>query len=226
MALEYHIVAYIDILGFSTMVESDCEKKSETSYFEKLKECFFYVKNQFKDRVDLKQFSDSIVFSLPLVAKNLQQNITTIIRVAQGIQFEMFKKGILSRGGIAFGKHFSEHDFLFSEALIKAYMLEKQYAKNPRIIISNDLLDIHQALVDSLIAEKMIIKEDDSKYFVNYFRLTTVDECNEILRNIFDNGNQDDYSIVEKYRWLYEYANYYFDSVLNVKQSRFEMWQK
>jgi hypothetical protein len=216
MALEYFIVAYIDILGFTNMVRNDCENLSNTKYLELLRECFNSIKNTFKQLAEIIQFSDSIIISLPLEKKN----VINIIEITQNIQAEMFKKKILVRGGISFGKHFSESDFLFSDALINAYELEKKQAINPRIVISNDLLDFCDD-INLFLQEGKILKEDDDKFFINYLRLITVDECNTTLNLLFSDGNKNSYSIAEKYRWLYEYAVFYFDNQIDVIFSRF-----
>jgi len=219
MALDYYIVLYIDILGFSRMVKNDCENISDNKYFEKLKESFFFIKGKFGTDVEMKQFSDSIIVSIPLKPSR-QEEFIKIIDIARNIQIEMFKKEILSRGGMSFGKHFSENDFIFSDALINAYNLEKDHAKNPRIIISQDLLSLFE-IENLLVSERKIIKEDDGRYFVNYINLINIDECNKVLNSIFPNGSEYDYSIAEKYRWLYEYASFYFGNDLEIKNDRF-----
>lgn len=45
---------------------------------------------------------------------------------------------------MAYGKHNTENDFMFSQALIEAYQLECMEAKYPRIIISPNLKNLFE----------------------------------------------------------------------------------
>lgn len=63
ITLDYSIVAFVDILGFSSMVKSDCESKNgKYYYFETLKNL-----NERTRKItdcNITQFSDSIIFWL------------------------------------------------------------------------------------------------------------------------------------------------------------------
>ena len=95
--LDYAVVAFVDILGFSDMVRSDCENKNGS----------------------LKFFE---------ILKNIQ--------ILSEYQYKLLCNSIICRGAMAYGKHYTESDFMFSQALIEAYQLECMEAKYPRIIIS------------------------------------------------------------------------------------------
>ena len=215
VVLDYFIVAFIDILGFSSMVRYDCERRNGNKYLDRLKSCFSLIKEKQEYGIDIKQFSDSIIISMSL-DKN---NFISIIDIAREIQIKLLKNFILTRGGISFGKHYTESDFLFSEGLINSYYLEKESAKNPRILLSQELLDLYENK-DYLITAQKIIKEDDNKYFINYLNLIQADECKFILEQLYK-SKATDYSVIEKYRWLYEYAKSYFGDKLDMKKSRF-----
>lgn len=63
--LDYSIVAFVDILGFSEMVKSDCENKNGSlKFFEILKD--INIKTKEISGCNITQFSDSVIFSLPL----------------------------------------------------------------------------------------------------------------------------------------------------------------
>lgn len=215
MDLDYFIVSFIDILGFSQMVKNDCENKTENKYFEKLKSSYLLLRDKYKDDVDIKQFSDSIILSLSLS----KENFIKAIDISRNIQADLFTKSILTRGGISFGKHYMESDFIFSEGLINSYILEKENAKNPRILISQDLFILYLN-TDELLKSEKIIREDDRNYFVNYLNLVSLEECENVFMQIFK-YDTNDYSIREKHRWLYEYGKYCFRDKLKIETNRF-----
>ena len=72
ITLDYSIVAFVDVLGFSSMVKSDCESKNgKYYYFETLKSL-----NERTRKItdcNITQFSDSIIFSLSLNKENYQK---------------------------------------------------------------------------------------------------------------------------------------------------------
>jgi hypothetical protein len=215
MDLEYFIVAFIDILGFSQMVRDDCENKNGKKHFDELRVSYLSIRDKYRDYADIKQFSDSIIVSLPLNMENFNK----IIEISRNIQKELFMRRILARGGISFGRHYTESDFIFSEGLINAYILEKDNAKNPRILISKDLFELFLN-TEQLLNEGKILKEDDNKYFVHYINLISAKECENIFVDL-SKIDKNDYSIREKYRWIYEYAKYYFQDELKIGMSRF-----
>lgn len=212
MDLEYNIVAYIDILGFTNMVKSDCLEMSKTKHFEKLRESYTFIKEKIKgENVHITQFSDSIVIFSSLN----QENSINTINLALNAQSSLFKQHILVRGGISFGKHYSENDFIFSDGLINAYLLETSIAKNPRVVIANDLLELFD-LKRKLLESNVIIKEDDGTFFLNYLLSIEKKDFVSTMTEV-DGKGEKDYSVLEKMRWVYEYAEYiYSDSTVNI----------
>ena len=198
--LDYAIVAFVDILGFSAMVKSDCEVITEKmKYFELLK----YLNKQVKEIQDceITQFSDSVIFSLPLSADNCMK----LIEVVMNYQYKLLLEGIICRGAISFGKHYKENDFMFSQALIEAYQLESKEAISPRIIVSNNLMELYET---NDICLSMLCKERDGFYFLDYLSCGSADETYDILKKFADNLNNYQSNVKEKYYWLFQYWEY------------------
>lgn len=129
--LDYAVVAFVDILGFSDMVRSDCENKNGSlKFFEILKNINLETKEI--TGCSITQFSDSVIFSLPLE----EENYVKMIQILSEYQYKLLCNSIICRGAMAYGKHYTKNDFMFSQALIEAYQLECMEAKYPRIIIS------------------------------------------------------------------------------------------
>lgn len=204
--LDYSIVAFVDILGFSNMVKSDCENKSDSiKYFKVLRE----INKETREIGDcnITQFSDSVIFSLPLS----QENYIKMLKVLAEYQQKLLYQRIICRGAIAYGKHYKEDDFMFSQALIEAYQLESKDAIYPRIIISKNLLEYFKPTIES---PPYLIKEKDSFYFVDYLRNADKELSLERLKEFDSSLHSQSLVVKEKYYWLYRYWEFKFSEIL------------
>lgn len=204
--LDYHIVAFVDILGFSEMVKNDCENKNGgLKFFQILRDINLRTK-EIND-CDITQFSDSVIFSLPLSI----DNYVRMIDILSSYQYELLYNSIVCRGAIAYGKHYKEQEFMFSQALIEAYQLEMTEAKYPRIIVSRNLLDFFRPCLKKL---EGVLKERDGYYFVDYFHISHKDEIKAVLDSLSENIMNYNMNIKEKYYWLFEYWEFKFKEKL------------
>ena len=75
------------------------------------------------------------------------------------------------RGAVVRGNHFISNDVVVSEALVKSYLLEKEHAVYPRIILSNDVFKavFYDDNVKHDDAGKMLVNEDgkETQYLMN-----------------------------------------------------------
>lgn len=207
--LEFNLVAFIDILGFSAMVKSDLEApKGSEKYLDRLykihKKTLELSANGIN--INIVQFSDSIVLATPYSPELVEE----FIRVISRLQFDLFCEGILTRGGVALGKHFYNDGFMYSLGLIEAYKIESTISRYPRVILSPDLLDLVYP-TNEIPASLLIIKENDGYYFIDYL----IHSENEVLRTylasiITQINKLENSSIKEKYIWLAEYINFKF----------------
>lgn len=165
---DFHFIAFLDILGFSNMVKSDFESPTQNKTFlNKLFEIYKYTSNLHESSLGLNiiQFSDSIVLSVPFSEESFSQFISVIATY----QYDLFCEGIICRGRIASGKQFLQEGFLFSNGLIEAYMIENEIAKYPRIVVSTDLIELiyKNGEIDKNIP---LIKENDGLFFVDFLK--------------------------------------------------------
>lgn len=204
---ELNFVAFLDILGFSYMVKHDCESANSTDFLKKLFDSYKITKdlNATSPNFGLMQFSDSIVFSMPY----LKESFPIFIRIISYFQYDLFKQGLTCRGGVAYGKHFSKDGFVFSNGLIEAYRLEKEYARYPRILVSNDLLDLIYTEPET--PEIPLLREDDNEVFVDYFYNNNLTEIKSYLEHILDEVPPITPSLREKRKWLKGYFDFKTD---------------
>ncbi len=205
--LDYHFVAFLDILGYSDMVKSDLEGPAgEEKYFQKLLDLHKETNGIKYENLEftLIQFSDSIIISSPY-------NINTFhsfTKLIAEYQLKLLLNGILIRGGVTFGKHFFKDDFLFSSALIDAYSIESKLARYPRVIVSNDLFELLSSNNDSL---EFIAFDNNYKIIDFLFNPTlpqdNINIINDIITKLEHNKKE---TVSEKGLWLKEFLNYKF----------------
>ncbi len=204
--LDYHIVAFVDILGFSNMVKSDCENKSDSiKYFEALRE--INRETQKIGDCNITQFSDSVIFSLPLS----QDNYMKMIEILAEYQRKLLYHNIICRGAVAYGKHYKEDDFMFSQALIEAYQLESKDAIYPRIIISKNLLEYFKPTIQD---PPYLVQEKDGFYFVDYLLAADKELSLKCLQEFDRSIHTQSLVVKEKYYWLYKYWEFKFGDSL------------
>lgn len=206
--LKEYIVAFIDLLGFSAMVQHDCERPNQDHrYIESLYAIHLKTKKLKKtiSGLELTQFSDSVVLAIPYS----QANYIALVEVISNYQYELLDSGILCRGGVSYGKHFSTEDFLFSNGMIDAYKIESTIASTPRVIISKELIDLVYPASELSINEHLIL-ENDGLYFINYMKNGSDTDswaatCKSIPEQLSVNP-----SIRSKQIWLIDYYNHQF----------------
>jgi len=203
--LDYHFIAFLDILGYSNMVKSDLEGPAgEEKYYQKLLQLQKETNGLKYENLDftLIQFSDSIIISAPYKPNTFH----SFSKLIAEYQFKLLMNKISIRGGITFGKHFFEEDFLFSSALIDAYNIESKLARYPRIIVSDDLYE----LLYSNKVNLEYITFDNNYKIIDFLHNALLDNDNiEILNEIITKlENNKSETVSEKGLWLKEYLNY------------------
>ncbi|WP_459873719.1 hypothetical protein [Endothiovibrio diazotrophicus] len=207
--LKSYIVAFIDLLGFSSMVTRDCETPNgEQKFIESLYECYVETKSLKKDYPDLQliQFSDSVVFALPYSI----ENYISLVKLISSYQYNLLSKGILCRGGVSYGKHFSTEDFLFSNGMIEAYRLESQVANTPRVVIGDELLELVNPEIRKKKVGLPLIRERDGLWLINYLSGQASGQVWQYISKIVPEQLSESPSIRNKQVWLIDFYNHAF----------------
>lgn len=192
---EVRTVAFVDILGFSNLVERSVK---DDQFFAKLHQALRIVERQGRVWVDsvyssageskeqtLKRVAEmdfrSHVFSDCII---LSQRGTTVgplfIRVVQ-LAIALLNLGVLVRGGIAQGLLCHDADVVFGPALIEAYHLESRCANFPRILVSqgvhdashNEIVHFQSEGTESVyILCELLRRDADRLYHLDYLTTT------------------------------------------------------
>lgn len=231
-------VAFLDILGFSQLVLSSRHPRRAKQVIRILENAM----SRFEwgavagpdGRYDVRAFSDAVC----IVAPNSSVGVNRVLYRVATIQLCLAVAGILTRGGIAFGKHHDSGRLLFSEGLVQAYTLEHKRAIFPRVILSDDVLEF---LVRQWVAKpcqsairNLLLQDADGEVFVAYLSLLGLEDFPEdrtavmrrhgtVVRENLD-ANHDSH-VLRKLRWLQRYHNYTarllkLDSSVNVGRGR------
>lgn len=215
LQVRQHYVAFLDVLGFSEMVEADLGEETQGNLI-KLFRCHQSAAVIFRDDVNCQiiQFSDSIVVATPYDAARFEWFAS---RVAD-YQRLLLDERLLCRGGIAVDKHFSNGSFTFSAGLIRAYRVESKAARYPRVVVSTEVLELVYPNKDN--TPSSLIKEDDGLLFVDYLGLTRRRRpallrtaVTELVQNLSVHSSP---SVREKGHWLAAYSDAVLHTTLSV----------
>lgn len=207
--LQYYVVGFFDILGFSSMVEED-SKSPEPKYLPIILEVLEALTADHKTSgLEVRIFSDSIIVTAPLSPLS----VIDVIETAARLQRLFLQRGILLRGGIAFGKHYAKSNVMFSQALINAYHIESKIARFPRIVIQEDTLNFawhHESSNDELQSRirNSVLVDRDRALFVNYLSAETLNILTPNIRTCIEANTKPVETVLEKMRWLLDYQNY------------------
>lgn len=143
-AYEDRIVAFLDILGFSAVIDSSKSNEGIVpqianvlhnleTYAPHLSEVNEHGETPIEFRSSL--MSDSIVIS---VSAN---NLLGLVVLVQVVTLDLLFKGRLLRGGIAEGRLYHRNNVVFGPALVAAYDLERRNAIYPRVVLQPGLVE-------------------------------------------------------------------------------------
>lgn len=215
-----HYVAFLDILGFKECLKNNsCEEIY--SIFNVLRKKTRKQLNLNGVQIDAYEhikytiLSDSIIV---YIDASVDDAFTTLLDVCSNLQRALASRvvPILMRGGIAKGNLFydSNSNIIYGEGLVKAYLMESNLAKYPRIIFSGDTLLAGKENAKYTFTEFNSLlsnyrEDDDCLYYVEYLASYFMDVTDVVayydkLRGFCKKYlNQEiDHALRSKYLWL------------------------
>ncbi len=208
----YHLVAFIDVLGFKEKLQEFENEAIENSkllaeeYNDDGKQQFFseganwFIKTveevvesiRGNDKYKYFVFSDNIciTFDLNDSIENkafLSQNLLEFINLLSDIYYKFMLEGFFIRGGVAVGPFLQHNTFAIGKPLQLAYELESLKANFPRILIQDDLIT---RLSDEEFENDLknnIIKKFEFSYinpFIRVLNVLNLEEDDQIIDNL------------------------------------------
>ncbi len=201
-------VAFIDVLGIKNKIEFDSRWALDWMWI-----FYKYIMSEIEkhSQIRVRIFSDNISICEEIDEKNPEIAIYEVLSVIEKIEFEQFKIGALFLRGsfVVDNLHFGEN-FVYGQALLKAYELESKTAIYPRVIVDDSVLK------NIKIENTFISLDDDNVYFYDYLqayitknRDSSFDKLSMLSGNILVNLQSKNIteSVSKKMAWLINYFN-------------------
>jgi hypothetical protein len=129
-------------------------------------------------------FSDNIVVSYPSLGDedSIPHNVPAhlrleahwakfmcqdAIRIVSGVAEMALRIGVIIRGGYSFGQLYHENGVVFGEAMVDAYQLESRFAVNPRILVSDRIIERLKEIPEA--DRDFLLQDTDGRWHLNYF---------------------------------------------------------
>lgn len=233
-----HVIAFIDILGFADLVQRmDKSPSLIDSVYEVLSRVHKEeISEQFGDWIreglaNLTLASDSIFLSIGIDAwsrsgthRDVAWACLATLESIFWLQRYLLKRGVLTRGGVAFGSLLHHDNVIFGPALVRAYRLESQLALFPRAIIDAPVLNYVATAEPSTHFEfpsrlnSLTRRDVDGLVYVDYLHFNAMSVENEprmaalfgeVRQNIVValEAARSDVRIFQKVAWLANYFN-------------------
>lgn len=206
-------IAHLDILGFKQLVKSETSCEEIARIFDEINTQYDITENGTNlvphNSMRYKVMSDSICI---FISASIPNALVALIHTCAYFQVRMlrFLPPILIRGAIVKGNIYLENDILFGQGLIDAYLIQENYVKYPRIVLSMELIDtlIDSQYIKDLFEIGLLFKDYDFVYSIDYLKMFYVwahpkgtdkelaSHISSMLNKCFDE------SIREKYLYL------------------------
>lgn len=163
MLYQEKYVAFIDMLGFSALVQKSA---ADVGRLEEIAEAIDRLKNTAccnpATGLLFTYFSDCIVISSSRTPAGLNDILNCIKIVAENLLVvDMF-----IRGGLAVGSIHHDSQMMFGPAMLVAYHMESEEVGNPMVLVTEDVRsDAHAAGLEHLLTWD---DEDPGRHYVHY----------------------------------------------------------
>ena len=179
-----YVVAFVDVLGAAAWIRRDVDGSLNTVHrvYEKSLALYNLLLAE-RINLDISIFSDNIVMAREVDEKcTLDRAFKAVHLMAAIIQGNFLFEGVLSRGGIAYGKFYIDDLMVWGDALTSAYHLESTVAIFPRIVIDPKLAKKLNLLEQSAENAKLLITQDwDGMLFVDYLQEKLIRDYDLVL---------------------------------------------
>ena len=180
---EDRILAFVDILGFKSIVQqSACNPQEQKRILNAMEIIHSY--KEFNDTgfgnglrkfgVQVTTFSDSAILSYPM---SFDGGLFLVLLDLIHLQIDLSNLGIFIRGGVTIGPAYHNEYNAFGPAMNDAYELESKKAKFPRIILTEQTLvngiaasKSHQNSFDIALLNSIVARDTDGFYYLDYLR--------------------------------------------------------
>lgn len=167
---EQRYCAFIDILGFSELIET---LGTGAVSLEHLRVLLTKVHNPPTTNAAslpdadfrAQSISDAVALSGATNARGLGAIIHSINRLA----IDLLMEGFFIRGAIVKDSLFHDDKTVFGKALVRAYNLESTVARYPRVVVTREVIEDMKE-IDPDMSPRLVRRSEDGPMFVHIFR--------------------------------------------------------
>ncbi|QGQ25618.1 hypothetical protein F1728_24325 [Gimesia benthica] len=145
LTYEDRLVAFLDLLGFSNMVQE--RRDDDVEFVVNLIPDMLRTNqvNILRDDLQITNISDSIIVSVKAKSDEILKDLFNLCVIIGNLQHELALNGYYMRGGISVGKlvHDSERNLIVGPAYIQAYLLESKQSIVPRVVIGKEVEEFY-----------------------------------------------------------------------------------
>jgi hypothetical protein len=139
---EQRYCAFVDILGFTELIKG---LRDGTVRYEFIRDLLKQIHRPHDPKFvglgetdfQAQSISDAVALSTRFTAAGLGILFDTLERLS----LALLREGYFTRGAVCRGMLYHDANMIFGEALIKAYKLEAEVVKYPRIMLMKDVVD-------------------------------------------------------------------------------------
>ncbi|MEQ5169335.1 hypothetical protein ABN211_11460 [Proteus terrae] len=189
MKYEQRIVAFIDILGFKSLLNDTIDKSGEDnetiidtiiSAYEAIHDIWDldnesdFINEKVSEKKKVSIFSDCLVISFKV--EQPSEVFFTLLEI-KSLIMNLISRKILCRGAVSLGKFIHTNNYLFGPALVEAYMLESKAALYPRIILDHNVIEAgannhasnHDFNQELEYVQSLLEQDSDGMFYIDYF---------------------------------------------------------
>lgn len=224
-------VAFVDLLGYREKIEQSTDDSADAllnALYLALEGAALRLEHRDADilTTQVRYFSDCVSLITPIRWEDdpsIESEFGSIIVPLAHWQLSMVLSGFFVRGGLAFGRMYTDRFSIFGKAHLEAYDLEQLVAKYPRIVLSNDTKKLVKrqlgSYAENFVAPQQVnlLVDSDGEIFLNYLCAlwdspgAYPPNAIEIHRDLILNelSNQVDTKILGKYKWAASYHDWF-----------------
>jgi hypothetical protein len=195
---EERYCAFVDVLGFTELLK----EFGHPDRYTRLRDILAAIHNPrpspFVERFEgsdlrAQSISDAVCISASASAPGLLHLLSAIHFLTLDVLWE----GFLVRGAVVKDHLYHDTRMVFGPALVRAYNLETNVAKYPRVMLTSDVVkDCNKFAEDALYTEAFenrVVQSDDGPYFLDYFWE---------IRDVMEHGGWDSGETLDKYEGM------------------------
>jgi hypothetical protein len=230
----HSVVAFLDILGFSSAIAEARDQSSEDQLLGKLQDAIREARPYLSDRLngldnikgvwESRFFTDNLVLGIP-VFEDAEMELGSSFLMAGLYQFVLAQHGFFVRGAISVGPLFIDENVVFGSGLLEAHEIGVTSARDPRIVLAPSALKrvqrhlCYYGRLDESPQDYYLLEDVDNQVFVNYLAIPFIEDgpsaeywtaLENHKRRIEDNLTkyQQQPRIWSKYAWVAGYHNF------------------